>query len=79
MVLVVKVFTSRAGNTFLNFGPSYPNQTFTGYIPAGTKLAGDPWTVSLQGKVISITGVVELYKGKPEIRINAVSQLEVSE
>ena len=27
---VVKVFTSKNGNTFLNFGAAYPNQTFTG-------------------------------------------------
>jgi hypothetical protein len=33
--LVVAVFTSKKGNTFLNFGGKYPNQTFIGYIPAG--------------------------------------------
>jgi hypothetical protein len=27
--VVVKVFTSKIGNTFLNFGAAYPNQTFT--------------------------------------------------
>lgn len=32
---VVKVFTSKNGNTFLNFGKAYPNQTFTGWIPKG--------------------------------------------
>jgi hypothetical protein len=26
----VKVFTSKNGNTFLNSGAAYPNQTFTG-------------------------------------------------
>jgi hypothetical protein len=31
--VVAKVFTSKAGNTFLNIGASYPNQTFTGWIP----------------------------------------------
>jgi hypothetical protein len=61
--LVVAVYTSKKGNTFLNFGAKYPNQTFTGYIPAGSELAGDRWTVTLQGKVIGITGTVELYKG----------------
>jgi hypothetical protein len=33
--VVVKVFTSNKGNTFLNFGAAYPNQTFTGWIPPG--------------------------------------------
>jgi hypothetical protein len=31
--VVAKVFTSNKGNTFLNFGAAYPNQTFTGWIP----------------------------------------------
>jgi len=48
--LVVAVYTSKKGNTFLNFGAKYPNQTFTGYIPAGSELAGDRWTVTLQGR-----------------------------
>src|SRR5262249_12027169 len=30
--LVANVFTSRAGNTFLNFGRPYPNQTFTAVV-----------------------------------------------
>jgi len=67
--LVVAVYTSKKGNTFLNFGGKYPNQTFTGYIPAGSELAGDCWTVTLQGNVIGITGTVELYQGKPEIKV----------
>jgi len=34
--VVVKVFTRKSGNTFLNYGAPYPGQTFTGWIPAGT-------------------------------------------
>jgi hypothetical protein len=30
--IVAKVFTSDKGNTFLNIGGKYPNQTFTGWI-----------------------------------------------
>jgi hypothetical protein len=33
--VVTAVSTSRKGNTFINFGGAYPNQTFTGWIPAG--------------------------------------------
>jgi hypothetical protein len=69
---VVAVYTSKNGNTFLNFGAKYPNQTFTGYIPAGSELAGDRWTSKLQGKVIGITGTVELCQGKPEIKILSI-------
>jgi hypothetical protein len=36
---VVKVFSSKNGNTFLNFGAAYPNQTFTGWIPKDSPLA----------------------------------------
>jgi DNA/RNA endonuclease YhcR with UshA esterase domain len=73
--LVVAVYTSKKGNTFLNFGAKYPNQTFTGYIPAGSELAGDRWTATLQGKVIGITGKIELYKEKPEIRVMSKDQI----
>jgi DNA/RNA endonuclease YhcR with UshA esterase domain len=31
----------------------------------------------IEGKRIKITGRIEMYKGKPEIRINAASQLEI--
>jgi hypothetical protein len=47
---VVKVFTSKNGNTFLNFGAAYPNQTFTGWIPKDSPLAGDSSLSALEGK-----------------------------
>ena len=31
----------------------------------------------IEGKHVKITGRIEIYKGKPEIRINAASQLEI--
>src|SRR5271166_1583915 len=67
--LVVAVYTSKNGNTFINFGAKYPNQTFVGYIPNGSELAGDRRTSTLQGKVIGITGAVELYNEKPQIKV----------
>jgi hypothetical protein len=59
--VVTAVSTIKKGNTFINFGGVYPNQTFTGWIPAGTPLASDPSIISLQGKRIKITGLIELY------------------
>jgi hypothetical protein len=73
--VVVKVFTSKNGNTFLNFGAPYPAQTFTGWIPAGTLLASDPSLQSLQGKRIKITGTIQLYRGKPEIKVLSREQI----
>ena len=75
--VVAKVFTSNKGNTFLNIGASYPNQTFTGWIPPASPVSKSPILSSIEGKHVKITGRIEMYKGKPEIRINAAEQLEV--
>jgi DNA/RNA endonuclease YhcR with UshA esterase domain len=75
--VVAKVFTSKSGNTFLNIGAAYPNQTFTGWIPPASPVSKSPELVGIEGKRVKITGRIEMYKGKPEIRINAASQLEV--
>jgi DNA/RNA endonuclease YhcR with UshA esterase domain len=74
---VVKVFTSKNGNTFLNFGAAYPSQTFTGWIPKDSPLATNGSLPALEGKRVRVTGTIDLYKGKPEIKINAAAQLEV--
>jgi hypothetical protein len=73
--LVTNVFVSKHGNAFINFGEKYPNQTFTGWIPAGTPLVSDPLLQELQGKTVKITGVIELYHGKPEIKITSKDQI----
>jgi DNA/RNA endonuclease YhcR with UshA esterase domain len=75
--VVAKVFTSKSGNTFLNIGATYPNQTFTGWIPNSSPVKDSAVLDGIAGKHVKITGRIELYKGKPEIRINAVSQLVV--
>jgi DNA/RNA endonuclease YhcR with UshA esterase domain len=74
---VVKVFTSRAGNTFLNFGAAYPKQTFTGRVPKDSPVAEAPELLGFQGKKVKITGTVEIYRGKPEIRIMSLDQIAV--
>lgn len=72
---VVKVFTSKNGNTFLNFGAAFPNQTFTGWIPKDSPLAADESVSGLEGKKMRITGTIDLYKGKAEIKIMSKDQL----
>ena len=52
--------------TLLNMGGAYPNQKYTVAIK-GNKITLD-WT-NLKGKPLCVTGVFELYKGKPEIEI----------
>ena len=73
---VVSVTTSPLGTTFINFGREYPNQTFAGFIPAGSKIATDEWIATLQGKIIGITGIIELYQGKPEIKVTSADQFK---
>jgi hypothetical protein len=75
--LVVSVTTSPLGTTFINFGRKYPNQTFAGFIAAGSKIATDQWIAGLQGKIIGITGKIELHQGKPEIKVTSIDQIKL--
>src|ERR1700681_4607246 len=72
---VASAYIGKRGDAYLFFGAAFPNQTFTGYIPAGWTFSGGPWTLKLQGKVIGIAGTVEIYKGKPEIEILSMDQI----
>ena len=74
---VVSVTISPLGTAFINFGQDYPNQTFAGFIAAGSKMATDERIDTLQGKIIGITGTVELYQGKPEIRVMSPDQIKI--
>jgi DNA/RNA endonuclease YhcR with UshA esterase domain len=74
--LVVSVTTSPLGTAFINFGGERPNQTFAGFIAAGSKMANDQCLATLQGKVIGITGTIELYQGKPEIKVVSADQIK---
>src|SRR5215831_10368862 len=73
---VVSVTTSPLGTTLINFGRDYPNQTFAGFISAGSKIATDQRIATLQGKTIGITGTIELYQGKPEIEVTSIAQIK---
>jgi hypothetical protein len=74
--LVVSVTISPLGTAFINFGREYPDQTFAGFIAAGSKMAADQRVAALQGKTIGITGTIELYLGKPEIKITSADQFK---
>ena len=72
---VVSVTSSPLGTAFINFGGDYPNQTFAGFIEAGSAIATDQRLTMIQGKVISITGTIRLRDGKPEIEIVSADQI----
>src|SRR5271166_3122181 len=73
---VVSVTISPLGSAFINFGREYPNQTFTGFIAAGSKMATDELMTMLQGKIIGIAGTIVLYQGKPEIEVMSIDQIK---
>jgi len=71
---VASVHVTRSGTTFLNFGAAYPNQTFTAVIfRAAASRFPDPrqW----EGRRVRVTGTVRLYRGKPEVVLEAPGQL----
>jgi hypothetical protein len=59
--LVVSVTTSPLGTVCISFGREYPDQTFAGFIAIGSKMESDQRIAILQGKIIGITGIIELY------------------
>jgi hypothetical protein len=65
-LLVARIFTSKNGNTFLNIGAAYPNQTFTGWIPNSSPVKDSAVLDGIEGKHVKITGRIEMYKGKPD-------------
>ena len=74
---ITKVFKSRNGNTFLNFGGDYPNVTFVVWIPQDAPEAADPTLANLEGKKVKIVGTIQLYRGKPEIKVSTKEQIVV--
>jgi len=73
---VVSVMTSPLGTVLINFGRDYPDQTLAGFIAAGSKIATDERIAALQGKMIGITGTIELNRGKPEIEVTSIAQIK---
>jgi DNA/RNA endonuclease YhcR with UshA esterase domain len=80
---VFQVFVSKSKNVYLNFGAKFPNQTFAAAVliqKTPALLADGPdWFTALEGKEVAVTGVVELYKGKPEIVLKAREDVKAAE
>ena len=75
--LVEQVSFSKKGHAFLNFGGRYPQQVFTGFVPAHSvaTVGGQEFLKSLSGNPVTVTGKIELYKGRPEIVISSLAQV----
>lgn len=69
-------YDKKSGVTFINMGGRYPNHTFYAVI---FRDRSDlfPGVQSIEGKRVSISGTVKLYKGKPQIILRKASQLVV--
>jgi RecJ-like exonuclease len=74
--LVISVTTSPLGTACISFGREYPDQTFAGFIAVGSKMETDQRIAMLPGKIIGVSGTVELYEGKPEIKITSIDQIK---
>ena len=62
--------------TMLNFGAPYPNQTFACLIWKDDLVNFDYKPAAyLKGKQVCVTGIVKMYKGKPEMELHAQDQV----
>ena len=76
--MVDNVHTTAAGNTYIDMGGRYPNNTFAAVIfSADTSKFKN--VTALKGKTVDITGAVKLYKDKPEIILKSADQLKPKE
>jgi DNA/RNA endonuclease YhcR with UshA esterase domain len=62
--------------THINFGPAYPNQTFTAVVFARATNQFEDLT-KLTGRTVEVRGHIEEYNGKPQIILNTKEQLKV--
>ncbi|WP_417675748.1 nucleotide-binding protein [Pseudodonghicola sp.] len=70
-------YDKKSGNTFINMGGRYPKHSFYAVIfREHANLFPD--VRSIEGQRVSIAGVVELYRGKPQIVLRQASQLVVN-
>lgn len=66
------VTRSKKGYVYLNFGEPYPRQTFTAVIfPEDVRRFPK---LPSKGDNVYVSGLVELFRGKPQIRVKDVSQ-----
>ena len=73
---VTDTHISSTGTEFMNFGGRYPNQDFTAVVfPTDAAQIGN--VSQYAGKMVSVTGKIRLYKGKPEITVSTSDQLHI--
>lgn len=71
--VVASVFVSNKSTVLINFDEVHPNSTFVAVIKAGT--SGINYSDIKKGTILTVSGLIEDYKGKPEIILNEQSQV----
>jgi hypothetical protein len=71
---VLRVFTSKSGNTFLDFCEDYRSCPFTSIIFASDRSNFGDLT-ALQGRKIELHGKIQMYHDQPEIVLKEASQI----
>jgi len=66
---------SRKSPTFLNLDKAYPKQIFTVVIWGDARPKFSPPPESLQGASICVTGLITLYRGRPEMVVHDPSEI----
>jgi DNA/RNA endonuclease YhcR with UshA esterase domain len=72
---VDNVHTTAAGNTYIDLGGHYPNNTFVAVIFSKDTSKFTNVT-ALKGKTIDVTGPIKLYKDKPQIVLKSADQIK---
>jgi DNA/RNA endonuclease YhcR with UshA esterase domain len=67
-------FKSLPQETFLDMGGRYPANAFTVFVPIKSGISAAELQ-QFEGKVISVTGTIALYRGRPEIVLTSLNQI----
>ena len=74
---ILRVFTSRAGNTYLDFCPDYRSCPFSSIIFASDRdKFGDLGT--LGGRTIELRGLISVYQGRAQIVVHDPQQIRLA-
>lgn len=71
--IVASVFVSNKGTVLINFDEPHPNATFVAVIKPNNN--GVNYSDVKKGSIMTLSGIIEDYKGKPEIILNDQSQI----
>jgi DNA/RNA endonuclease YhcR with UshA esterase domain len=69
---VAGIFKSNKGTVLFNFDEDHPNATFVAVIKNTAEISYSEVKI---GSILTISGMIEDYKGKPEIIITEQSQI----